>query len=105
MTRNDSGKYFLVEDCQKLDISDLLRDYKKKIKETILNSQLEILDKDILITSSKTGNGGFRFWFICPKCKRRAGVLLKHPFKKDLGCRVCLKLKYKSSKFKGMIEE
>lgn len=105
MNVNNLGNTFLVEDCQKVAVSDLLRDYKTKLKETILRAQFEMLNENVLITTSKTGNGGLRFWFMCPRCKRRSGVLLKHPLQNILGCRLCLKPKYKSRRFKGMIEE
>lgn len=104
MNVNNLGNTFLVEDCQKVAVSDLLRDYKTKLKETILRTQFEMLNENVLITTSKTGNGGLRFWFMCPRCKRRSGVLLKHPLQNILGCRSCLKLEYKSRRFKGMIE-
>ena len=103
MNVNDSGNTFLVEDCQKVAVSDLLRDYKTKLKETILRAQFEMLNENVLITTSKTGNGGLRFWFMCPRCKRRSGILLKHPLQNILGCRSCLRLEYKSRRFKGMI--
>lgn len=104
MNVNNLGSTLLVDDCQKVAVSDLLRDYKAKLKETILRSQFEMLNENVLIVTSKTGNGGLRFWFMCPRCKRRVGVLLKHPLQNVLGCRSCLNLEYKSRRYKGMIE-
>lgn len=104
MNDNNLGNTFLVEDCQKVAVSDILRDYKEKLKETILRTQFEMLNENVLIATSRTGNGGLRFWFMCPRCRRRVGVLLKHPLQDVLGCRVCLKLEYKKRRFKGMIE-
>lgn len=104
MSDNNLGNTFLVEDCQKVAVSDILRDYKEKLKETILRTQFEMLNENVLISTSRTGNGGLRFWFMCPRCKRRAGILLKHPLQNVLGCRTCLKLEYKKRRFKGMIE-
>lgn len=37
--------------------------------------------------------GGWRVWFICPKCERRVSVLFSAY---DLGCRHCYDLKYLS---------
>ena len=104
MNVNNLGSILLVDDCQKVAVSDLLRDYKAKLKETILKSQFEMLNENVLILTSKTGNGGLRFWFMCPRCKRRVGVLLKHPLQNVLGCRTCLNLEYKSRRYKGMVE-
>lgn len=36
--------------------------------------------------------GGRRFWFICPKCKKRVSVLYKHY--KNIWCRTCNNLTY-----------
>lgn len=104
MSPNDFGDNFLVEDCQKVAVTDLLRDYKAKLKETILRTKFGMLNENVLITTSKTGSGGIRFWFMCPQCKRRSGVLLKHPLQNILGCRTCLGLKYKKQRYKGMLE-
>jgi hypothetical protein len=105
MISNNLGEKLLVEDCQKVAVSDLLRDYKAKLKETILRAQFEMLNENVLIMTSKTGKGGIRFWFMCPQCKRRVGVLLKHPLQSILGCRQCLGLSYRKQRYKGMIEE
>jgi hypothetical protein len=104
MTTNNLGNKYLVEDCQKVAVSDLLKDYKAKLKETILKAQFEMLNENIVIMTSKTGGQGLRFWFMCPQCKRRVGVLLKHPLQNILGCRVCLGVVYKKSRYKGMLE-
>lgn len=104
MRANDLGEKLLVDDCQKVAVSDLLRDYKAKLKETILRAQFEMLNENVLIMTSKTGKGGIRFWFMCPQCRRRVGVLLKHPLQNVLGCRDCLGLKYRAQRYKGMTE-
>ena len=100
MTNNNLGKNLLVEHCHKVAVSDILRKYK----ESILHSQFEIMTTDVRLTTSQTGNGGTRFWFVCPNCKRRVGILLVHPLQGRLGCRACLNLEYKQRRFKGMLE-
>lgn len=104
MTPNDLGDFFLVEDCDKVSISDLLRAYKVKLKEAYLSSELEMMDMHIKLTTSKTGNHGTRFWFSCPNCKRRVGVLMRHPLTNVFGCRLCLNLEYRKRRFRGMQE-
>jgi len=101
---NNLGKKYLVEECQKIRIEDFLRIYRNKLKEAILNSQLEFLGLKIELTTSKTYYNGIRFWFKCPLCQKRAGVLLKHPLTDKIGCRQCLNLEYRKRKYKGMIE-
>lgn len=105
MTNNDLGKKtLLVEECQKVAVADVLKKYRADIKETLLRSQFETTGKNIQLATSLTGNKGTRFWFVCPNCKRRVGILLKHPLQGILGCRQCLNLEYKKCRFKGMLE-
>lgn len=104
MNVNNLGEKLLVEDCQKVAVVDILRDYRKQLKEAYLRAQFEMLNENVLIMTSKTGRGGLRFWFMCPQCKRRVGVLLRHPAQNVLGCRVCLGLGYRGQRYRGMVE-
>jgi len=103
-TPNNLGKTFLVEECQKIKIEDFLKQYQNKLKEIVLNSELEALGWNIGLSISKTHYGGIRFWFKCPICKFRVGVIFKHPLTSSIGCRGCLKLEYRKRRYKGMIE-
>jgi hypothetical protein len=102
---NDFGKNILVEDCQKIKIKDFLRTCRTELKKTILNSEIEMMGMNIGLATSKTCFNGIRFWFMCPQCNKRAGVLFSHPITNKIGCRTCLKLNYKKRRYKGMIEE
>ncbi|KKS12528.1 MAG: hypothetical protein UU67_C0051G0002 [Candidatus Daviesbacteria bacterium GW2011_GWB1_41_5] len=104
MTVNDLGKNLLIEDCHKVAVSDVLQKYKATLKENLLHSQFEMMSANVCLTTSHTGNKGTRFWFVCPNCGRRVGVLLIHPLQGQLGCRKCLNLEYKKRRFKGMLE-
>ena len=94
----------MVEDCQKVAVQDLMRGYKAKLKEALARAQFGMLNENVLIMTSKTGRGGLRFWFMCPQCKRRVGVLLRHPAQDVLGCRQCLGLGYRAQRYRGMVE-
>ena len=101
---NDLGKKYLVEECQKIRIENFLQSYRNKLKELVLTSELEVLGLKIELTTSKTYYNGIRFWFKCPLCNSRVGVLFKHPFNKGIGCRKCFNLEYKKRRYKGMLE-
>ena len=101
---NPNNLGLLVEECQKIKISDFLGKCKDGLKEAIIKSELEILGLKIELTTSKTCYNGIRFWFKCPLCGRRIGVLFKHPLTSAIGCRHCLKLDYRKRRYKGMIE-
>ena len=103
MNTNDLGN-FLVEDCHRIELSKFLKSYRSKLKEMLITSELEFLGTTIKLNTSKTGYNGVRFWFLCPLCEQRVGVLLKHPLTNILGCRICLNLEYRKRRFKGMIE-
>ena len=101
---NDLGNNFVVDQCRKINIDDMVRKTKLSFKTNFIYSELEILGQNIHLTSSKTRFNGLRLWFVCPICKRRINNLYKHPLRSFIGCRICLKLKYRNQRYKGMIE-
>lgn len=104
MSPNDLGKKYLVEDTQQVNISTLLKLFKKQIKEQSVISSVRMQGIPTRLLTSGTGFGGIRYWFECPLCKRRKGVLYIHPQTHIVGCRTCLSLEYKKRRFKGMLE-
>ncbi len=104
MSPNDFGKKYLTEQCQKIKISDFIGKAKEQLKESILQASLEADGHHILLNRSKTGFGGIRFWFSCPICNKRVGVLYGHPVSQILGCRECLRLDYRKHRYSKMIE-
>lgn len=101
---NDFGKNLLVEECQQVSIKTFVKNAKAKLKEALLRAELQHQNVDIKISTSLVNRNGIRYWFECPLCKRRAGVIYVHPIANNLGCRICFNLKYKKSRFKGMVE-
>lgn len=104
MNPNDFGKRFLTDQCQQIKLSDFVRKARLKFKQALLQSTIETEGYSILLNRSKTGFGGTRFWFSCPNCQRRAGVLYRHPVSEIIACRRCLRLDYRKHRYKGMIE-
>lgn len=101
---NDFGKKYLVESCQKIKIKDFISKFKIRLKESLLEAELETVGIKIELTTTKTFYNGIRFWFKCPLCQLRVGVLFKHPLSNEIGCRNCLNLDYKKHRYAGMIE-
>ena len=93
MIVNDSTKLF-VKDCQKIEMKILLQEVKKALKIELLKSHIAINGLDTSISSSQTGNGGNRYWFDCPLCKERCGILYQHRLNCKIACRKCLNLEY-----------
>jgi len=104
MSPNDFGKKFLTEQCQKIEIADFIRKTNLKLKEIILKSEIEAGGYNILLSRTKTGYGGTRYWFTCPICGKSVGILYKHPRNEVLGCRKCLNLDYRKRRYSKMIE-
>ncbi|MFC1647784.1 hypothetical protein ACFL10_02200 [Patescibacteria group bacterium] len=104
MNNNNFGKKLLVDNCQQIRIKPFIKGLKKNLKGLIITSCITIANQEIEIKTSATGNGGQRYWFSCPMCNRRAGVLYHHPINQSLGCRICLNLDYRKRRYKGMIE-
>ena len=104
MKPNDFGKKILTDQCQQLKLNDFIVQVKQDLKKALLQSSIETNGYQITLISSKTGFGGTRYWFSCPACQKRVGVLYKHPITEMIGCRVCLGLDYRKRRFKGMTE-
>lgn len=99
---NGFGEKLLVEQCQKLDISELLKQYRSQLKVSALST--EIMGVPVKLAPSKTRFNGTRYWFSCPLCSTRVRILYQHPLSELVGCRNCLNLDYRKRRFKGMAE-
>jgi hypothetical protein len=104
LTPYDLGNFSVTENCQKIKVDQLVNQVQKELKKRLLEAQISTFGIDISFTTTKTKFNGERIWFICPNCKKRVGDIYKHPMEDKVGCRVCLNLKYKKQRFKGMIE-
>ncbi|MBC8875898.1 MAG: hypothetical protein H8E44_41260 [Planctomycetes bacterium] len=57
---------------------------------------LHDVDLRVALTPTPTRHEGRRWWYACPACKRRAGVLHLPPGEKIFACRSCHDLSYRS---------
>ncbi|MBD3362099.1 hypothetical protein GF362_00065 [Candidatus Dojkabacteria bacterium] len=89
---------FCIEDLEKLDINECIREIKPQIKIKLIRSYLEVQGYKINLSTSETAFGGERLWFECPECGKRKGTLFKNPFSKKITCRKCLGLIYQKQK-------
>lgn len=100
----NSGDFQMADNAMRINIDELVNCVKKELKIRLLQAKIEALGIEVSLTTSKTRFNGDRFWFLCPICQIKVGTLYKHPLQSILGCRNCLELKYKSQRYKGMIE-
>lgn len=104
MKPNSYGKTILTDQCQEIRVADFVRKAQQGLKEALLQSSIEVDGYKLLLNRSITGFSGTRFWWECPLCQRRAGVLYRHPVSEILGCRTCLGLDYRSHRYSKMLE-
>ena len=104
MKPHDLGKTFLVEECQRISISPFTKRAKDRLKEVLIASEIETSGMKLELTTSIVGFGGKRYWFKCPMCQSRVGVVFIHPIDAQVGCRTCLGLEYRKRRYKGMME-
>jgi len=95
----------IVDQCQSISIDELVKRVSRINKENYILQEVESFGQKIRLTTSKTYFNGERLWFLCPICNRRINKLYKHPQQSLIGCRICLKLKYRNQRYRGMIED
>jgi hypothetical protein len=60
------------------------------------NGVLHDVDQRMALTPTPTRHEGRRWWYTCPACERRAGVLHLPPGEMYFACRSCHDLSYRS---------
>ena len=93
----------LVEQCQKIKINEIVREIKIEMTTLRLREKINLLDQNIEVTKTPCNFGGQRFWFICPQCHKKVGVLYKKPTSEVILCRDCHGLKYMKATFHKMM--
>ena len=106
MNPNDLGELQIgstvAENIPSVNINDYVRRAKNGLKKTLMLSEMDVTGVKVELVVSKTGFGGERLWFKCPRCGGRVGVLYKT--ESVLGCRKCLHLMYRKQRY-GKMEE
>ena len=97
---NDYGKILTLESCRKIKIDDLVRQARREAKRLYLESLDLDSGRRIDLVTSSTRYGGQRYWFKCPMCQNRVGVLYQGANR--LACRVCIGYRYYSSRYNRM---
>jgi hypothetical protein len=84
---------FIMED---FGFMRLAYDYSPSAAMFVPPGQIQHHDYKILIVSTRPRFGGYRYWMICPECKKRIGVLYLPPGEHRFLCRHCYNLRYES---------
>lgn len=94
----------MTDECVGISIHTVIQQVLDNTRQTLLKQGIAINDQTVSLTSSPGQFGGQRLWLSCPDCQRRCGKLYQHPVSQEIACRLCLALKYRKSRYKGMIE-
>ena len=103
MSGNDYGNPSTNDNVDSLNINTVIKSLRSRFEQSLIEQPFHVNNAQLHLTHSATGQGGTRYWFICPLCVCRVAVVYY-----DVGlfaCRRCLAIKYPSSRYKGMIEE
>ena len=100
----NSGGRILVEQCSKINVNDVVSEATQKIRPLLMQAVIKCNGFDVELTTSNPHFGGERYWFKCPLCGARVGIIYQHPLTNLVGCRTCLGLDYRSRRYKGMVE-
>ena len=90
---------YTVDDYKSIDIRWLAREHLLKLKAGSFRINIqytwdsEELNYEIKLATTPCNYGGFRYWFLCPKCNRR---VVKLYLNKYYYCRHCHNLTYRS---------
>lgn len=102
MSGNDYGNISLNDTTPSLNADDVVRALRVEFEKGLLLHPVVVGDIQLSLSKSITGQGGHRYWFICPNCGRRVAKLYVQ--KPLVTCRHCLSIKYRASRYKGMPE-
>lgn len=84
-----------LDDYSKLSIKQLKPILKPDMRTLTLPYRRggQAFNQMVQITTTQCNYGGSRYWFICPECKKRVGVLYRQS---NYKCRHCLGVNYQS---------
>lgn len=100
----DLGEFQLADNTEKISINKLIGRVRGELKPSLVQSQIEVLGLRIGLATSKTRFDGDRLWFVCPLCSRRCESIYHSSGREIVGCRICLNVKYRKQRYKGMFE-
>lgn len=103
MLGNDYGNFPVSDAINSLSVVEVVKSLRTQFEESLIKEPVYIGDMQVNLVTTPTGHGGQRYWFICPACNTRVAKLyVQEPL---IACRHCHGLKYRSSRYKGMVEE
>jgi hypothetical protein len=102
MSGNDYGQNDLSNFNMSIDVDEVIRTLRTQFEDSLTVTPVAVAGLNITLSKSITGQGGHRYWFICPSCGSRVAKLYIEL--SAVGCRHCQQIKYPGSRYKGMIE-
>jgi hypothetical protein len=69
-------------------------------RKLVLSYSADWAEQTVPLTTTQLVSGGLRWYFVCPRCGRRAAKLYLPPGEQAFGCRACYDLAYPGSRRK-----
>lgn len=102
MNCNDYGNISSGGLVTSIGVDEIVKALRTQFEDSLAIYPVDVSGVEVHLSRSTTGNGGHRYWFVCPSCSSRVAKLYtQDPI---VACRHCLGIKYRSSRYKGMIE-
>ncbi len=102
MIGNDYGNFSLGDVTPSINVDDVVKALRLEFEKSLEIHPVMVGEFQLTLSRSITGQGGHRYWFTCPACGSRVAKL--YVVGKQVACRHCLSIKYRSSRYKGMVE-
>ena len=102
MSGNDYGNISLGDVTPSINVDDVVKALRTEFEKSLVLHPVMVGDLQLSLVKSITGQGGHRYWFICPDCGSRVAKL--YVVGDLVACRHCLNIKYRSSRYKNMPE-
>lgn len=77
-----------------VEISDGSAGMRFDYTATLPNGDVRIVASSARLVSTPCNFGGWRYWFLCPICERRVGILYLKEY--NIECRICANIGYES---------
>lgn len=102
MLGSNYGSFSLSSFTSSVSVDDVVRALRLEFERNLTEQPVYIGDVELKLSKSITGQGGHRYWFFCPGCNSRVAKLYVQG--NIAACRHCLRIKYRTSRYKGMVE-
>ncbi len=75
MSGNDYGTFLSKNNTPSISVDDVVKSLRSQFEKSLLEHPVFIGNLQVSLSKSIIGQGGHRYWFICPNCGSRVAKL------------------------------